>query len=133
VPKLEAALKEDSSVTDIYRSAISLLNLGKAIDSAKVGKVLATALKKDESLVNTGLAFQLASKLTKAEDRNVFVEKIGDIMVQSDEVDGKYLQFEGGLGITASIVLGVYQLATSSNKPVGLTNVCLLYYYAVDQ
>lgn len=36
------------------------------------------------------------------------------------------LQFEGGLGITASIILGVYQLSTASNKPIGLTNVGFL-------
>ncbi len=53
---------------------------------------MAAALKKDESLLNTGLAFQLAAKLTKAEDRNPFVEKIGDIIVQADEVDNRFLQ-----------------------------------------
>ncbi len=92
VVKLESYLKEDSTVQDIYRASISLLNFGKAIDSTKVGKALAAALKKDESLLNTGLAFQLAAKLTKAEDRNPFVEKIGDIIVQADEVDNRFLQ-----------------------------------------
>ncbi|XP_054153905.1 dolichyl-diphosphooligosaccharide--protein glycosyltransferase subunit 2-like [Oppia nitens] len=120
--KLEPVIKEDSSVLDIYRAAISLLNLGKPLDSTKVSKALMSSLKKDESLLNTGLTFQLAAKLSKAEDRNSFVEKIGDIIVQADEVDGRFLQFEGGLGITASIITGVYQLATASNKPVGLTN-----------
>ena len=90
--KLEANIKEDSTVTDIYRSALSLLNLGKAIDATKTSKTLFVALKKDESLLNTGLAFQLAARFSKAEDRTPFVEKIGDVVVQADEVDGKFLQ-----------------------------------------
>ena len=89
---MESQIKEESSVQDIFRASIALVNLGKTLESAKISKVLSTALKKDESLFNIGLALQLAAKLTRPEDRNVFVEKIGDVIVQADEVDGKFLQ-----------------------------------------
>uniref|UniRef100_T1K5G7 Dolichyl-diphosphooligosaccharide--protein glycosyltransferase subunit 2 n=1 Tax=Tetranychus urticae TaxID=32264 RepID=T1K5G7_TETUR len=37
--------------------------------------------------------------------------------MQADEVDGRFLQFEGGLGVTANIILGIYSLASSLNEP----------------
>ena len=89
---MESQIKEESSVQDIFRASIALVNLGKTLESAKISKVLSAALKKDESLFNIGLALQLAAKLTRPEDRNAFVEKIGDVIVQADEVDGKFLQ-----------------------------------------
>ena len=79
-----------------------MLSFGKSLDSLKVSKLLQAALKKDDSLLSIGLAFQLASRLTGADNIAPFVEKIGDVIVQADEVDGRYLQFEGGLGITAN-------------------------------
>ena len=121
--KLQTLAGTESTVLELYRIASSLANLGKPIDSAKFSKLLVAAMKRDETLLNTGLAFQLASKFSKAEDRNVFVEKIGDTIVQADEINGKLLQFEGGLGVSAAIVNGIYQLATASNKPIGITNV----------
>ncbi|KAI2808529.1 proteasome regulatory particle base subunit [Blomia tropicalis] len=120
--KLQTLAGTESTVLELYRIASSLANLGKPIDSAKFSKLLVAAMKRDETLLNTGLAFQLASKFSKAEDRNVFVEKIGDTIVQADEINGKLLQFEGGLGVSAAIVNGIYQLATASNKPIGITN-----------
>ena len=40
--------------------------------------------------------------------------------MQADEVDGRMLQFEGGLSITALLVDGAYQLCEASKKPVPL-------------
>lgn len=108
---------------------MSLIVTGKVLDSAKVSKSLLASLKKDDTLLNTGLAFQAASKFYKPEEKNPFVERIGDIVVQADEVDGRYLQFEGGLGITANIILGVYQLSASANKQTpSLTKVFVIYF-----
>ena len=89
--KLQSSIQAEAPVIDLYRAGTSLVNLGKPIDS-KLSKLLLAAIKRDESLLNTGLAFQLASKFTKPEDRNVFVDKIGDIIVQADEVNGQLLQ-----------------------------------------
>lgn len=119
---LESSLKEGSSVSELHRAGLSLLNLGRPIDSAKIRKLLLAASKGDESLLSVGLAFQLASRLTGAENLTPFVERIGDALIQADEVDGRYLQFEGGLGITANIITGVYELAAAANKPTGLTS-----------
>ncbi|XP_055943574.1 dolichyl-diphosphooligosaccharide--protein glycosyltransferase subunit 2-like [Argiope bruennichi] len=106
---LDAAISEDSSMQDIYYAVLSLHNLNLKIDSTKVAKVITALLKRDDSVVNLGYAFNVASVLQK--DFKPFFERVEDAVVQADEVDGKYLQFEGGLGITATTIIGVYKLA----------------------
>ena len=90
--KLQSFIQPEAPVIDLFRASASLINLGKPIDSSKLSKLLVAAVKRDETLLNTGLAFQLAAKFTKPEDRNVFVDKIGDIIVQADEVNERLLQ-----------------------------------------
>lgn len=99
------------------------MSLGKSIDSPRVAKLLTDALKNDDSLLSSGLAFQLGARLTCATCLAPLHEKIGDVIIQADEVDGKYLQFEGGLGVTAQVVMGIFSLSAAANKPTGLTNV----------
>lgn len=48
---------------------------------------------------------------------------VNDAVVQADEVDGRYLQFEGGLSVTSNIVSGIYSLAQAASKPAVMTNV----------
>lgn len=116
---LEAAISEDSAMQDIYHAVLSLHNLNLKIDSAKVAKVVTAILKRDDSVINLGYAFNVASVLQK--DFKPFFERIEDVIVQADEVDGKYLQFEGGLGITATTVSGVYRLAEAAKTAPALS------------
>ena len=116
---LESSITEDASMQDIYYSALSLQNLNLKIDSVKVSKVLTAALKRDDSVINLAYAFHVASILQT--DLTPFFERIEDVIVQADEVDGKYLQFEGGLGITATTINGVYKLAEAAKKAPALT------------
>ncbi|OTF72793.1 hypothetical protein BLA29_009720, partial [Euroglyphus maynei] len=120
--KLQSFIRDDLTVLDIYRIGLSLANMARPLDSAKFSRLLIESLKREDSLLNTGLAFQLASKFSKSSDQNIFVEKIADVIVQADEVNSKYLQFEGGLGVSSAVIRGIYQLATAANKPVGVTN-----------
>lgn len=39
-------------------------------------------------------------------------DRIEDAIVQADEVDGKFLQFDGGLAVTSNIIVGAYKLAS---------------------
>ncbi|CAL1297560.1 unnamed protein product [Larinioides sclopetarius] len=116
---LDAAISEDSSMQDIYHAVLSLHNLNLKIDSAKVAKVVTAILKRDDSVINLGYAFNVASVLQK--DFKSFFERIEDVIVQADEVDGKYLQFEGGLGITATTISGVYRLAEAAKTAPALS------------
>ena len=115
--------KPQATVADLLRSSESLINLGKKLDSVKVSKLLDSALAKDDSLLSTGFGLQLASRLSPVELLTPFVSRIPTIVARADQVEHagqRYLQFEGGLGVTASIVSGIFSLATAANKPIGL-------------
>ncbi|GFT97926.1 dolichyl-diphosphooligosaccharide--protein glycosyltransferase subunit 2 [Nephila pilipes] len=115
---LDAAISEDTSMQDIYYAVMSLHNLNLKIDSNKVSRIMTAILKKDDSVINLGYAFNIAAALQK--DLKSYFERIEDVIVQADEVDGKYLQFEGGLGITATTIGGVYKLAEAAKTAPAL-------------
>ncbi|KAK3803364.1 hypothetical protein RRG08_006917 [Elysia crispata] len=111
---LTDAIKDDSSVQDIAFAFLALKNLGLLVDDAAVSKSLMAALKTDDSPASHGYAFLAAAQLKG--DVSKFVDNIEDVVAQADEVDEKYLQFDGGLYVTALVVDGAYKLAEKNNK-----------------
>ncbi|GFN95846.1 dolichyl-diphosphooligosaccharide--protein glycosyltransferase subunit 2 [Plakobranchus ocellatus] len=111
---LTDVIKDGSSVQDIAFAFLALKNLGLAADDAAVSSSLLAALKTDDSPASHGYAFMAAAQLKG--DISKFVDNIEDVVAQADEVDEKYLQFEGGLYVTALVVDGSYKLAGKSNK-----------------
>ncbi|XP_055871466.1 dolichyl-diphosphooligosaccharide--protein glycosyltransferase subunit 2-like isoform X1 [Biomphalaria glabrata] len=111
---LTDAIKEDSSVQDITFAFLALKSLGLPADDNAVSKALLAALNTDDSPSSHGYAFLAASQLTG--DISKFVDNIEDVVAQADEVDDKYLQFEGGLFATALVVDSAYKLAEKNNK-----------------
>jgi len=93
--------------------------VGLKLDSSGVAKALTKALKKDDSLLSLGLAFHTASLLEG--DLSKFFERIEDAVVQADEVDGKMLQFEGGLSVTSVVLTGAANLALKAKKKLPVT------------
>ncbi|XP_064653150.1 dolichyl-diphosphooligosaccharide--protein glycosyltransferase subunit 2-like [Lineus longissimus] len=112
---LTDAIKEDAAVVTIYFAFFALKNLGLAADSQAVHKALQGALKKDDGPLSYGYAFHIASELSGVDTKKYF-DAIEDIVAQSDEVDEKFLQFEGGLFTTSVTVNGAYKLAEKSKK-----------------
>lgn len=108
-------LKLDSSVLELYQGVLSQLNLGQKVAGAAVVKSLTDALKKDDSIASLGMAFNLAANLGKTEGSAIF-DRIEDAVVQADEINGKNLQFEGGLTVSSSVVSGAYALAKTVGK-----------------
>ncbi|KFB36663.1 AGAP007638-PA-like protein [Anopheles sinensis] len=120
---VKAALaKEASTAQEIYYNFHSAKLAGVTVDEkarTALGKNLQTVLKKDDSLNSLGHAFAVASELGTA---GAFAyDRIEEAFVQADEVDGKLLQFEGGLSITALIVNGGFRLASTLGKPAPIT------------
>ena len=89
------------------------------LDSAGTLAALAKAVKKDDSLLSLGLAFHTASLLDG--DLSKFFDRIEDAVVQADEVDGKLLQFEGGLSVTSVVLTGAANLALKAKKKLPVT------------
>jgi oligosaccharyltransferase complex subunit delta (ribophorin II) len=105
-----AANKETTTVQELFYNFFSFKNVDGTLDDAKKAKIaknLQTILKKDDSLSSLGHAFYIASELGT---HGAFAfNRVEDAIVQADEVDGKMLQFEGGLSITALLINGIFK------------------------
>lgn len=119
----------DVSPTHLYHAYMAQVALGTALPSdkayaTKIAKTLTAALKNhDSSLADSGYAFNLAAVALDAKDAKVVFDLIEDAVVQADEVDGKMLQFEGGLSVTHMIVNGAYKLAEKVGKTPPITKM----------
>ena len=119
----ESSINGEASVTVLFRAVTSLENAGKPVPSARVAKLLNDALTKDAGLLSLGLGLQLAAKLSRT-DQAPFLARIPAAISQADEVDGRLLQYEGGLGVTVSIFKGILDLSTAANsKETGISSV----------
>jgi len=112
-------LGSSATAASLFFSVKTETNLGGKLDSAAIKKSLTAALKKDDSLLSLGLAFHTAAMLEG--DVTVFYDRIEDAIVQADEVDGKMLQFEGGLSVTSIVLTGAFALAEKVGKSVPMT------------
>lgn len=112
-------LGEGSNPASLYFAANALTATGGKLEAAALKVALQAALKKDDSLLNMGLAFHVAAMLDG--DLSTFVERVEDALVQADEVDGRLLQFEGGLSVTSVVLTGAAALAQKAKKPLPLT------------
>lgn len=111
----EVASSDASPLSDLYFAVLGLKALGqRPSDVPKVVKNIQGALKKDDNALSLGYAFHVAAAIG-AEGRAIF-DRIQDAIAQADEVDGRFLQFEGGLSITALVVSGTFNLAAAQNK-----------------
>ena len=111
--KFEAAIrssldKDVKTVAELYFNffATRLLTEKDIPDEtrARVAKNLLALLKKDDSLTSLGYSFNIAVEL--GSHGHPIVDRVEDAIAQADEVDGKMLQFEGGLSTTALVLNG---------------------------
>ncbi|EDW02500.1 dolichyl-diphosphooligosaccharide--protein glycosyltransferase subunit 2 [Drosophila grimshawi] len=113
---------ELGTTTEIYYRIATHKALGVEISEAaqtKIVKRLQELLKKDDTLSGLGYSFNAAIQLGPS--ASFVANRIEDAVVQADEVDGKLLQFEGGLSITALILNGVFGVSKALNKPAPVT------------
>ncbi|XP_005176537.1 dolichyl-diphosphooligosaccharide--protein glycosyltransferase subunit 2 isoform X1 [Musca domestica] len=116
--KIYAAFKSPvSSAQEVFYRVATHKYLGVEIDEttkAKIVKNLQDILKKDDTLTNLGYAFNVATELGPS--ASFIADRIEDAIVQADEVDGKLLQFEGGLSITSLIINGAFKASKTFGK-----------------
>lgn len=102
-----------SSISDI-RYTIEILSLFKQQipNPIKVAQTIQAKLKEDDNLISIGHALHAASLLGNA--GKFAQDRLEDVVVQADEVDGKLLQWEGGLTTTSLLVTGLLRLPGSN-------------------
>ncbi|CAL1675959.1 unnamed protein product [Lasius platythorax] len=109
--------KDTSTLSDLYYAVSGLTALSQKVPAARIDKLvklIQAALRKDDSLWNLGYTFHIAADI--GAPAAFAFDRIEDAVVQADEVDGQYLQFEGGLSITSFLVNGIFKLSTSLKK-----------------
>jgi oligosaccharyltransferase complex subunit delta (ribophorin II) len=106
--------KDFTTIQQMYYNYFAQKSLDPSfLNEAKKKKIatnLQSLLKKDDSLQSLGYGFNIANEL--GESASFIFEKIEDAIAQADEIDGKMLQFEGGLSVTSLIVDGILKLST---------------------
>lgn len=102
--------KEFGTTQEIYYTLLtrnSISALAKEEEKSALVQNIQTILKKDDSLSSLGHAFHAASFLgPKAAPIADWIE---GAFAQADEIDGKMLQFEGGLSITGLLLNGAFK------------------------
>ncbi|VDO04490.1 unnamed protein product [Haemonchus placei] len=114
-------------ITQALRSADRLnIKVGFSVDKAAFDKLLATTLK-DDSPNNLAWVFNAAALLDKAQGAKYF-DKIKNLVSQADEVDGRFLQFDGGLTTTSNAIHGIMSLAEQQGKVPAVSKDQLLLF-----
>merc|ERR1711892_1064585 len=116
---VSASLGEGATTASLFFASKTQTSVGIKLDAAAVKKGLTAALKKDDTLLSLGLAFHTSAMLDG--DLTKFFDRIEDAVVQADEVDGKMLQFEGGLSVTSVVLTGAAKLAIKAKKLLPVT------------
>lgn len=100
---------EKATVADIRYALETLTFLGQNIpNAAKVAALIQNRLKEDDSLPSLGHALHSGALLGAA--GKFALDRVEDVVVQADEIDGKLLQWEGGLSVTSMLITGLLRL-----------------------
>lgn len=100
VKALNGYLEKGTNLQELFHATQALIALGqKPADGTKLLKAVQALLKKNDSLVNFGYFFHISAALG-VEAATAAFDRIEDAIVQADEIDSKFLQFEGGLSTT---------------------------------
>ena len=112
---ITAALQSTSA--EVYYAVRASVNLGWNVDEPAVEKRLNALAKTDDSLFSQGYALLTAAQLSQPLAK-YYAETINDLVQQADEIDGRTLQYEGGVGTTALIFTAFYEVAERAGQPV---------------
>ncbi|GMR32135.1 hypothetical protein PMAYCL1PPCAC_02330, partial [Pristionchus mayeri] len=118
---VEAVAKEAEVTSEKLFDALTIADrLNVKVDEASFDKALTAAITKDASPKSLSNALAAASLMEKSIGAK-YLPKIGTLVEQADEFDGKYLQLDGGLSVTATAVYGIFQLAHQQGKAPAIT------------
>ena len=113
-----ATLQSDkSSTAEIYYAVRSSVNLGLSVDESAIEKRLNQLAKTDDSIVSQGYALLTGAQLSQPIAK-YYANSINDLVQQADEIDGRVLQYEGGIGTTALVFNAFYEVAEKADLPV---------------
>ncbi|CAF1271621.1 unnamed protein product, partial [Didymodactylos carnosus] len=135
-PTVKTTLQADkTTLADLFYAVTSSRNLQIPMDEEQIEKRLTTLTKSDDSVLGQAYVLMIASQLNTAVSK-YHSDSIHDLIQQADEVDGKSLQYEGGIGTTALIFSAMYQLADKAGAPLKIDEQHLskfAYYFSTKR
>lgn len=93
------------------------MNLGLSVDEPAIEKRLNALAKTDDSILSQGYALLTGAQLSQPVAK-YYADTINDLVQQADEIDGRVLQYEGGVGTTALIFNAFYEVAERAGLPI---------------
>ncbi|KRY11775.1 Dolichyl-diphosphooligosaccharide--protein glycosyltransferase subunit 2 [Trichinella patagoniensis] len=103
----------DKSNAKIVAYAVSSID-----DMEKMRSIVSALVKTSTSSNDRSMLLNTAPFLSG--DLKFLTDCVNDLVSKADETDERYLRFDGGIGTTASIVHGIYQLSAKTGNPVVL-------------
>jgi oligosaccharyltransferase complex subunit delta (ribophorin II) len=115
---VSSAIQSGKSTTaEIYYAVSSSVNLGLNIDESAIEKRLTSLAKTDDSILSQGYALLTGAQLSQPIAK-YYADTINDLVQQADEVDGRTLQYEGGVSTTALVFNAFYEVAEKADSPI---------------
>ncbi|KRX40091.1 Dolichyl-diphosphooligosaccharide--protein glycosyltransferase subunit 2, partial [Trichinella murrelli] len=109
----------DKSNAKIVAYAVSSIGYLKVkYDMEKMRSIVSALVKTSTSPNDLSMLLNTAPFLSG--DLKFVTDCVNDLVSKADETDERYLRFDGGIGTTASIVHGIYQLSAKTGNPVVL-------------
>jgi len=114
---LETLVSTESSSSAISHAVAAMALLGYEVGAGTITKFVDVA-KDNDTPASASISFYTASLLPKSGELKSIVDMVEDIIAQADEIDGKMLQFEGGLQITSGVVRGIIALSEQQDRAI---------------
>lgn len=105
------------------------------VDESVVEKRLNALAKTDDSVLSQGYALLTGAQLSQAIAK-YYADTINDLVQQADEVDGRMLQYEGGVSTTALVFDAFYEAAQKAGASVKIDAKQLVkfaYYFSTKR
>ncbi|XP_068707111.1 dolichyl-diphosphooligosaccharide--protein glycosyltransferase subunit 2-like [Montipora foliosa] len=119
---LSEVINEGTDMITLHHSVIAQNYFGMKVDTGEVIKAVKASINSDEdSILGAAYAMLIGETLPKGTDVSFITEMIEDTVAQADEIDNKYLQFEGGLHVTSLVVYAAYSFSDFVGKAPAIT------------
>lgn len=116
---------DKSNTVEVFYAVRSSKNFGFPVDESSIEKRLNQLAKSDDSVLSQGYALMIGAQLSEPIAK-YYADSVNDLVQQADEIDGRILQYEGGVATTALIVNAFFEISDKAKVPLKIDGKQLL-------